>query len=182
MPGFCDQVRVQVTFAVEVRSAMQSTKIEPSLVGPQELELVTFRVGKMTFGIEIHHVKEINSHLAPTRAPHAPRAVLGVMNLRGDVITVVDLATLLQLPQRGQPSRSKGVIVSVGGELVAVAVDQVEDVVTLERHELHPLPPNFRHGDSRVYQGVYQAEHGLVVLLNIDEAMESHLVRETAAH
>ncbi|ADB16742.1 CheW protein [Pirellula staleyi DSM 6068] len=160
---------------------MQTMIAKPQQVARQELELVTFRVGKLTFGIEIHHVKEINSHLVPTRAPHAHRAVLGVMNLRGDVITVVDLATLLKLPQRSEGARGKGVIVSVEGELVAVAVDQVEDVVTLERHELHPLPPNFRLGDSRVYQGVYPTEHGLVVLLDIVEAMEMHLQRESSS-
>ena len=154
---------------------MISTLTAPIATKTQDLELLTFRIGNMLIGVDIHHVKEINCHLQVTRAPHAEGYVLGVMNLRSDVITVLDFGKLLQLSSSRQGSQS--VIVTYDGELIALAVDRVEDVITMAPTDIAPLPPNFRHMEKRVFQGVYRLESELVLLLDLAEILPAKPVR-----
>lgn len=148
------------------------TSIHPSNTITPDLELLTFRIGNMLMGIDIHHVKEINCHLQVTRAPHSDEYVLGVMNLRSDVITVLDFGKLLRLGSCRHAAQS--VIVNHDGELVALAVDRVEDVITMAPSDIAPLPPNFRHQDQRAFRGVYRLEAELVLLLDLATILPAH--------
>ena len=65
----------------------------------KDLQVATFMIGNMLLGIDIQKVQEINRHLETTRVPHAPTCVRGVINLRGEVVTVVDLRSVLGLLQ-----------------------------------------------------------------------------------
>lgn len=144
--------------------------LEPALknkpTAQREVELVTFQCGGLICGIDIREVKEINSCLAVTRAPHARPYVLGAVSLRGDVITVVDLARLLELPA-SQTRSSSSVIVNVEGQWVALAVEAVLDVVSVHPNDIAPLPPNFRGGQERIFSGVIQREKDLLITLDV---------------
>jgi purine-binding chemotaxis protein CheW len=103
-------------------------------------ELITFRVGAQDFCVEAISVKEIRGWTPATLLPDAPAYVRGVINLRGAVLPVVDLAARLALNETQPTARHVVVVVWVGGQLVGLLVDAVCDIVTVSSDALQPTP------------------------------------------
>ncbi len=134
----------------------------------QEQEFITFYLGDLLLGIDIHHVQEINRNVSMTPVPHTPPAVRGVINLRGEVVMVVDLNTVLGLPPAAVSRENRNVIVKNGGEQIGLLVDRVADVIRAHTDELDPMPENLRGIDQRFFKAVYKLESGLLVILDVD--------------
>ncbi len=135
------------------------------------LELATFYVGDLLVAADIRHVEEINRQMDVTPLPHVPEFVLGVMNLRGNVVTVVDLRTILGMPPDEDAQHSHNVIVRFEGERIGLAVDRIADVVRAPVDKIDELPANFEGIDSRFLQGVYVMENELLLILDVQEAL-----------
>ncbi len=135
------------------------------------LELATFYVADLLVGADIRQVEEINRQMDVTPLPHVPDYVLGVLNLRGNVVTVVDLRTILGIPPAGESRRSHNVIVHYEGERIGLAVDRIADVVHAPLDRIDELPANFESIDSRFLQGVYAMENELLLILDVQEAL-----------
>jgi purine-binding chemotaxis protein CheW len=134
-------------------------------------QYATFRVGALRLGVDIRHVQEINRGLAPRRVPHAPPAVSGVANLRGEVITLFDMRTLLGLEPETEAASTRCVVIRSNEESIGLVVDEICDVVRIPDEELAPTPPNFAGADSRRFRAVHQTESGLLVLLDAEELL-----------
>ncbi len=144
----------------------------PTLAGTTEiLELATFYVGDLLVGADIRQVEEINRQMDFTPLPHVPPFVLGVLNLRGNVVTVVDLRTILGIQPDHQSRRSHNVIIRFEGERIGLAVDRIADVVRTTADAIDELPANFDAMDTRFLQGVYAMENELLLVLNVQEAL-----------
>jgi purine-binding chemotaxis protein CheW len=150
---------------------MQTTLATPAPNRQEDIELVTFHVGELLLGAEIRCIEEINRNVELTPVAQAPEAVRGVMNLRGEVVTVLDLRTILGLGQTEMTRNTRNIIVSAGGERTGLLVDSVADVVKAPGTEIEPVPPNISRAQARFFQGVYKLEHGLLVVLNVAEAI-----------
>ncbi len=135
------------------------------------LELATFYVDDLLVGADIRLVEEINRQMDITPLPHVPDFVLGVMNLRGNVVTVVDLRAILGLPVDTQSRSSHNVIVHFEGERIGLAVDRIADVVRAPLDRIDELPANFENIDARFLQGVYAMEEELLLILDVHEAL-----------
>jgi len=135
------------------------------------LEYATFYLGDLLLGIDIHKVQEINRHLEATQVPHAPEYVHGVVNLRGEVVTVLNLRRILELEPREISSKNRNVIVNSGGEQIGLLIDQIADVVSARTSELDPPPANLHGIDGRFFSGVYKLDGELLVILDIDELL-----------
>lgn len=133
-----------------------------------EQEFITFYLGDLLLGIDIHQVQEINRNIALTPAPHAPKAVRGVINLRGEVVLVVDLREVLGAAPAALTRSNRNVIVKNGGEQIGLLVDSVADVVRAHTDDLDPMPENLRGIDQRFFQAVYKLEIGLLVILDVN--------------
>jgi purine-binding chemotaxis protein CheW len=133
-----------------------------------EQEFITFYLGDLLLGIDIHQVQEINRNLEMSPVPHAPNAVRGVINLRGEVVMVVDLREVLGLPPASLTRSNRNVIVKNGGEQIGLLVDRVADVVRASCDELDPMPGNLRGIDQQFFHSVYKMESGLLVILDVD--------------
>jgi purine-binding chemotaxis protein CheW len=143
-----------------------------SVAGASEvLELATFYVGDLLVGADIRQVEEINRQMDFTPLPHVPPFVLGVLNLRGNVVTVVDLRTILGVKPNSQSRRSHNVIIRFEGERIGLAVDRIADVVRTTMDAIDELPANFDSMDTRFLQGVYTMENELLLVLNVQEAL-----------
>jgi purine-binding chemotaxis protein CheW len=138
-----------------------------------EMELATFYVGDLLLGVDLQQVREINRLLDYTPVPQAPDYVRGVINLRGEVVTVVDLRTILGLGQTTVGKSTRNVIVQSGGEVVGMLVDQVADTVRVQADQIDPPPPNVQGADCRFFPGVHRLENQLVVLLDVNAALAS---------
>jgi purine-binding chemotaxis protein CheW len=138
-----------------------------------EAELVSFYVGDLLLGAEISQVEEINRYSEPTPVQHAPDAVRGVVNLRGEVVTVLDLRTILGLGRTAAGRNTRNVIVKSDGTRTGLLVDRVADVVNVRWSEVDQPPANLSGVQSRFLLGVYKLENELLSVLNVSEALAS---------
>ena len=136
-----------------------------------ELQFATFYVGHMLLGVDIRVVQEINRQSEITQVPHAPDYVRGVINLRGEVATVVDLRSILGLPASDTSRQTRNLIVHHHGEAIGLLVDRISDILTLRDDEINPPPTNVDGVDGRLMSGVCTLDSEIVVLLNIDEVL-----------
>jgi purine-binding chemotaxis protein CheW len=127
--------------------------------------LVGFIVGDVRYAVPIARVKEIANPIAVVALPHAPHAVLGVADYRGDVVPVVDLRVRFGLSVTETTRRTKWIVVEVSGRLIALVVDSVTEVFGTAGTDLRPAPSVGGH-DVRGIEGVTTHEGGLVFVLD----------------
>lgn len=150
-----------------------TTKATATRASTTELQFASFQVGDLLLGIDIHQVREINRNVQLTPVPHAPEAVRGVINLRGEVVTVVDLRSVLGLPPTEFNRSTRNVIVKLGNEQISLLVDRVADVISCVSDEIDPLPENLAGFDGNYFSGVFKLEQGLLIVLNVSETLNS---------
>ena len=134
-------------------------------------KLALFESGDLLCGLDIAHVQEINKNIAVTVVHRAPSYVCGVINLRGEIVTVIDLRSkfgFLPLPPEAE---SQIVIVRQGDENMGLLVDSVSDVVLANERDIEPPPSNLAGVTGHFFKGIYKLEHELVAILNIDELL-----------
>lgn len=136
-----------------------------------ELQFATFYVGDLLLGIDIHQVQEINRQLTVTEVPHSKDYVRGVINLRGDVATVIDLRTILGLPSAEKTRDSRNLVVNSQGESIGFWVDRISDIHTLRSDEISPPPVKVEGVDGRLFKGVFKLEKEMLIILNVDEVL-----------
>ena len=158
-----------------------STNIEKNILMDVEgaIEVITFHVGDRWLGVDIREVQEINRMMEITPATNAPEVVAGLINLRGDVVTVVDLKHILHLSQTKESHQTRIVVVNWGKEKVGVMVDRVSDVVTIAPDELLTPPANLNSRESRAISAVYQGEHELLMVVQLKDMMEMTMEEES---
>jgi purine-binding chemotaxis protein CheW len=110
------------------------------LASNQGLELLTFRVAEQEYSLDIMSVREIRGWTRTTPMPHAPEYMRGVINLRGTVLPVMDLARRLNLPSRETTDRNVIIVVKLAGTLTGLLVDAVSDIVAMTEDDLQPPP------------------------------------------
>jgi len=143
----------------------------PSFPQDSRVELATFQVGEALCGMEIRQIQEINKLSQLTRAPQAPADVLGILNLRGQIVTVLDLARRLGLGSTEPDPQCRVIIVNSAGGKVGILVHRISDVVSVELREQEPAPANMRGIQGRFFTGVCKREHSLIGLLDIDKVL-----------
>ena len=142
---------------------MASEKQRPD---PQK-SLVGFVVGDVSYAVPISAVKEIVTPVALTELPHAPRAVAGVADHRGEVIPIIDLRTRFGLSRSEEPRRNKWILVEVQGKRIGLAVDRVTEVFGTGGQELKAAPALGPGDDVRGILGVTTYEGRLVFVLDV---------------
>jgi len=138
----------------------------------KSFKLATFQVGTVSFGVDILKVQEINKHIEITKVPQAPEYVLGVMNLRGRIVTVIDLGMKLELPSTKLNDESRNVIVNSNSEHVGFLVDRIADVMSADWDNVSPPPSNLGGIQEKFFKGVLKTDEGLIVILDVDEVLK----------
>lgn len=140
------------------------------------LQISTFYVGDVLYGIDINRVQEINKLSEITPVPLSPAFVRGVVNLRGRIVTVIDLGYKLTKKRTAESSDTKNIIVESKGEYLGLMVDRIWDVVQTDTDALSPPPANIGGVQGRLFRGVIQRDSELVGILDIERI----LAEETA--
>ncbi len=120
-------------------------------------EMLTARLGDVEYALDILSVQEIRRHEQPTRIANAPDYLLGIMNLRGVIMPIIDLRWRLGLPAVNDVN-TVTVVVTLGGRTVGLVVDAVSDVVTIEPERLQPCPSFGERADADFVVGIYQLQ------------------------
>ena len=133
-------------------------------------QLATFTLDHRLYGVDVARVQEALKVHQRTAVPRAPRAVSGLVNLRGQVVLMVDLRARLGREPYGPDDEPMMVVVKVDGEPVSLLVDQVGDVLKVDSDQCGPPPPTLDPALRDVVTGVYSMEDGLLLLLDVDLA------------
>lgn len=149
-----------------------TTEEKKTLALQNSITLVTFYLGKFLFGIPAEKVVEINKDLDITPVPLAENYILGIMNLRGQILTVIDLAKKIELKSQVQPMVN--LIIKTEEETpVSFVIEKIGDILEVPISRLEP-PPEKVEGLKRDYiDKVYQLPERLLILLKIEKIFEN---------
>lgn len=130
-------------------------------------EYVTFQLGSQLFGISIDQAHEVFGAAQITRVPRAPSAIMGLLNLRGRVVTAICLRTLLNIQGEGAPSSERTAIgIEHNGEHFALVVDEIGDVLRLQTDGLEATPIHLDEHWQSLSCGVHRLDRGILVVLD----------------
>ncbi|MEO9189808.1 MAG: chemotaxis protein CheW [Acetobacteraceae bacterium] len=130
-------------------------------------QYVTLTVADQLCGVPVLGVRDILFPQAITRIPLAPSEVAGSLNLRGRIVTAIDLRRRLRLPPAAPGSARMSVVTEQGGELYALLVDQVSEVMTLRPGAIEPNPPTLSAIWAAFSAGICRLDTRLLVILNV---------------
>ncbi len=135
------------------------------------IQLVTFRLQDESYGINVMQVQEVLrvSEIAPV--PGAPMYVLGIINLRGNVVTVIDTRTRFGLPTSEIDDSSRVVIIESDKQVVGILVDSVAEVVELRASEVDSAPNVGNEENSRYIQGVATRNEDLLIVVDLNKLL-----------
>jgi len=137
-------------------------------------EYLTFRLGAEEYGIDILRVQEIRSYEPPTRIANAPSHMLGVVNLRGVIVPVVDLRIKLGCASVEYNGLTVVIVLNVKGRVVGVVVDSVSDVLELPREQIRPAPEMTSSTvDTAFITGIASVGERMLILMDIEALMGS---------
>ncbi|WP_371153915.1 chemotaxis protein CheW [Jannaschia sp. 2305UL9-9] len=161
-----NQVLTDAPFKSPVANAEPSkTDLHASLSG---LELLTFQCGGRGYAVDIMAVREIRSWSQPTPLPHAPPYMLGMVNLRGSVLPVMDLAQRLgQAPTEENP-RNVIIVIQQGNRLHGLLVDAVSDIVHPQPDQMQDMPKAVADETSGMSERLFVVEDLMIQVLSID--------------
>lgn len=132
------------------------------------LDIIAFRLQDRDFCLETRSIREIRGWGKSTPIPHAPREVLGVMDLRGTVIPIIDLADKLGMEPVGNSERSAIIVTEVSSGIVGLVVDGVSDLLTVGGDTVQPLPESIHGSAAGFAHGMITHEIGMICFLDLD--------------
>jgi purine-binding chemotaxis protein CheW len=145
-------------------------RIDSSIAAPAR-ECLSFQLGGEEYGIDILAVQEIRAYERPTRIANAPEGVLGIINLRGAVVPIVDLRVRLGFANPKYDVFTVVIILNLEGRMSGVVVDAVSDVLQLKPEELRDPPELARGSASMPVQALAVLEGRMIVLLDIERML-----------
>lgn len=134
-------------------------------------EYVAFKVSEQEFCVDIMSVREIRGWTDATSLPHAPHYVLGVTNLRGSVLPIVDLASRLGLPAPEPSARHVIIVTKIGSQIVGLLVDAVIDILTIMGERIQPTPDVASETVKAFIRGVVSIDGRMIRLLDLERVL-----------
>jgi purine-binding chemotaxis protein CheW len=137
-------------------------------------ELIAFRIGDQEFCINIMIVREIRGWTKATPMPHSPDYMMGVINLRGAVLPIVDLSRRLGMKPAEPNARHVIIVVQVGDKMVGLLVDAVSDILGIADDNIQPIPEVSAEFVRAFARGIVAVEGRMICLLELDALIEGN--------
>ena len=146
-------------------------------------QYVTFTLNRDLYGLAVAQAREILDHVAVTKVPHSSEELLGVINLRGQVVPVIDLHCKLRLPPTAEEHRSHCVIiaeVAIDDEMhiVGILVDEVREVLELSKDMIEPAPRLGTYINTNFIKGMGKVDEQFMILLDINRLFDEAEISE----
>lgn len=145
------------------------------------LQYVTFRLDEETYGINVMQIQEVLRYTEIAPVPGAPNYVLGIINLRGNVVTVIDTRQRFGLSQATVSDQTRIVVLELEGQVIGVLVDSVAEVVYLKQSEIETAPSVGNEESARFIQGVCNKDGDLIILVEFDKMLSEEEWAEMSA-
>ena len=133
-------------------------------------QYATFYVNDFLFGVEVLGVQEVLKYQQMTAMPLAPKEISGLINLRGQIITAIDLRRRLGMPDLEDSKSSMNMVVRTGGEVVSFQVDKIGDVLDISSDTFEDVPNTVSEATRAMVLGVYKLENKLLMVLDAAKA------------
>lgn len=133
----------------------------------------TFRLGEEIYGVNVMQIREVLRYTEITPVPGAPYFVLGIINLRGNVVTVIDTRTRFGLPQAEVDNNTRIVIVEVDKQVIGMQVDSVAEVTYLKESEIEKAPSVGNEETSKFITGVCNKNGELLILIELERMIQT---------
>jgi len=162
---------------------MQSIQTEKDTAQGRR-EFLSFVLGDAQYCIDILKVQEIRTYEAPTRIANTPAFIKGVMNLRGNIVPIIDLRVKFGLAEQRLDTQTVVIVLNVAKRTVGVVVDGVSDVIAVAAADVKPAPELAGSLDTRYIQGLATVGGQMMILVDIERLMTSRdmaIVDEAAA-
>lgn len=130
---------------------------------------VTFLVDGLLCGVDVLRVQEVQRGQAMTRVPLAPEAVEGLMNLRGQIVTAIDMRRLFGVEPRAAGAAPMNVVIRTQEGAISLLADEIGDVADVEDKAIEPPPGNLEARARELVRGICQMDGGLLLLLDADK-------------
>jgi purine-binding chemotaxis protein CheW len=140
---------------------------------PADAEFVTFQAGGQSFSLDITHVREIRRWTAVTPLPHAPKEVLGVMNLRGSVIPIYDLSARFGLGPTAESPRNVVVVAMIENQTVGLLVEAVSEILSVGRERIQDTPDIRSETTKQSITGVIPIEEGMTRVIDLSAVIQT---------
>lgn len=137
----------------------------------EKIQLTCFMIDELLCGLDIKWVQEINRDLGLTRVPLSPDYVVGIMNLRGRIVTVINLGKKLGLSPCKMGGKSRVIIVDRDDEYIGLLVDGIKDVVTISVAEITPPPANIDIEKGTFFSGACKLGDALISILDVEAVL-----------
>lgn len=145
------------------------------------IQWVTFKLDNEKYGIKVMQVQEVLRMTEIAPVPGAPDYVLGIINLRGNVVTVIDTRLRFGLPEREPDDDTRIVIVEAEGNVVGILVDSVAEVADLQASEIETAPNVGNDESSKYIQGVSSRGDELLILVDVNKLLSDEEWAEVAS-
>ena len=140
-------------------------------INDEVLQWVTYRLGEETYGINVMQVQEVLRYTEIAPVPGAPDYVLGIINLRGNVVTVIDTRSRFGLPPSETTDNTRIVIIESDEQVVGILVDSVAEVVYLKTSEIDSAPNVGTEESAKFIQGVSNRDGELLILVDLNKLL-----------
>ena len=134
--------------------------------------IVQFQIAEIICGMNIDDIQEIKKMTEITAVHHAPDYVRGVINLRGQIVTVIDVRKKFRFEAHKDEQSFFVIIVSNGGELIGLLVDEVNDAIRIDSEKLQPPPANVGAIEGYFFTALYKTDTMLVSIIDKDRVIE----------
>lgn len=137
----------------------------------EEQKICTFYINEYLFGLEVARIQEIIRYQETTFVPLADETISGLINLRGEIVTVIDMRKLLGLSQQKAQESLINIVVKSEDCSVSLLVDDIGDVMDISSDNFEPPPENLTGGIRKILKQVCQLESAILLLLDIDKVL-----------
>jgi len=137
-----------------------------------EIVFTTFDVGDFTCAIDNTYVQEIYREIKITSVLRAPNYIRGVINVRGQIVTIIDMKRKLGLQDSILTKYTRIIILNTDNELIGLLVDNIRDTFTGDKNKIDPLPSNIDIKSRHFFSGVYKTEDVLLGIIKKDKVLE----------
>ena len=139
----------------------------------ETIQVVSFKLGSEEYGVDIAQVQEINRMVAVTHVPRAPQFMEGVINLRGQLIPIIDLRARFGMPRAEHTKNTRIVVTEIGTKRVGMVVDSVSEVLRLAVDQIEPAPEMITGVDTEYIRGVGKIDDRLIILLDLAKVIST---------
>jgi purine-binding chemotaxis protein CheW len=137
------------------------------------LQVVSFALGTEEYGVDIAQVQEINRMVTITRVPRAPRFMEGVINLRGQLIPIIDLRTRFGMDRSDRTKNTRIVVTEVGTKRLGMVVDSVSEVLRIPVEQIEDAPDLVAGADTEYIRGVGKLGDRLIIMLDLGRVISA---------